>query len=74
MSPSGLKPCHVELLMRRTPRRCLKRQYFHDSEFQEWWLVMEALTSQIRTSTTTCKNMGSITMLLLHTTLRQVAK
>ena len=33
MSPSGLKPCHVELLMRRTPSRCLKRQYFHDSEF-----------------------------------------
>ena len=33
MSPSGLKPCHVELLMLRTPRRCLKRQYFQDSEF-----------------------------------------
>ena len=33
MSPSGLKPCHVELLMRRTPSRCLKRQYFQDSEF-----------------------------------------
>ena len=24
MSPSGLKPCHAELLMRRTPRRCLR--------------------------------------------------
>ena len=36
MSPSGLKPCHVELLMLRTPRRCLKRQYFHDLEFLGW--------------------------------------
>ena len=25
MSPSGLKPCHVELLMQRTPRRCLNK-------------------------------------------------
>jgi hypothetical protein len=25
MSPSGLKPCHAELLMQRTPRRCLKK-------------------------------------------------
>ena len=25
MSPSGLKPCHVEPLMQRTPRRCLKK-------------------------------------------------
>ena len=54
MSPNGLKPCHRELLMQRTPRRCLKRQYFHDSEFQEWWLVMESLTSLTRTFTTTC--------------------
>ena len=54
MSPSGLKPCHVGLLMQRTPRRCLKRQYFHISEFQELWLVMEALTSLTRTFTITC--------------------
>jgi hypothetical protein len=73
MSPSGLKPCHVELLMQRTPR-CLKKQYFHDSEFQGWWLVIEELTSLTRTFTTTCQSMESITMSLLHTTLRQVAK
>ena len=34
MSPSRLKPCHVEQLMLRTPKRCLKKQYFCDSEFQ----------------------------------------
>ena len=74
MSPSGLKPCHAKLLMQRTPRRCLKRQYLQDSEFQERWLVMKELTSLTRIFTITCQNMGSIIMLLLHITRRQVAK
>ena len=69
-SPSGLKPCHAKLLMQRTLRKCLKKQYFHDLEFREWWLAMEALTSLIRTFASTCQNMGSITISLLHTTLR----
>ena len=57
----------------KNSKKCLKRQYFHDSEFREWWLVMEALTSLTRTFTSTCWSMGSITTSLLHTTLRQVA-
>ena len=36
--------------------------------------MMEELTSLTRIFTITCQGMGSITMLLLHTTLRQVAK
>jgi hypothetical protein len=37
-------------------------------------IMMEALTLLTRTFTSTWKNMGSVTMSLLHTTLRQVAK
>ena len=36
MFPSGSKLCHVELLMPRAPKGCLKKQYFHASVFQEW--------------------------------------
>ena len=39
-----------------------------------WVEAMPQLTSLTRIFTTTCPNMGSITMLLLHTTLKQVAK
>ena len=61
MFPSGLKPCQVELLMLRAPRGCLKKQDFHTLVFQEWWLVMEALTSLIRIFIITYQDMGSIT-------------
>jgi hypothetical protein len=36
--------------------------------------VMEELTSRTKTFTTTCQNMGFVTMSLLHITLRQVTK
>jgi hypothetical protein len=41
---------------------------------QEWWSVMEDLTSLIKAFNSICQNMESTTMSLLRTTLRQVAR
>ena len=65
-------PCNV--VDAKNSKKMFEEIIFPRFRIPRMVIVMEALNSLKRTFTTTCQDIGSITMLLLCITLRQVAK